>query len=114
MSAFVIFFGVTNTNRGYKNECKMKPQARRFVRYSSKPGTNPQSAIIRRSCSTVMPDVVSMSPEIAAFAPERKQAFPLSGISCLPPASRIVASGSKNRNRAIVRQISGYLSGGWF
>lgn len=75
---------------------------------------NPQSAIICRSVSIVMPDVVSISPDMAALAPERKQAFPLSCIKPLPPASRMAALGNRNLRIAMLRRISLYLRGGWF
>ena len=58
-------------------------------------------AIVRRSISIsvsiVYPAVVSMSPVIAAFAPEQKAPSPLSSISPLPPARRMNASGRINR-----------------
>ena len=61
-----------------------------------------------------IPAVVSMSPDIAAFAPERKTARPLSTSSPRPPAMRIAASGKMNRKSAAARRISSYASRGNF
>ncbi len=77
------------------------------VSHSNTPGTKPHSARSSISFSMEIPEVVSISPEMAAFAPDKKHAFPLSGSSPRPPASRIAALGSRNRNIAIVRRISG-------
>ena len=76
-------------------------------------GVNPHSSMIFISFSIEMPDVVSISPEIAALAPERKQDFPWSGIRPLPPASRMADLGSRSRKIATVRRISKGSSGVW-
>ena len=53
-----------------------------------------------------MPAVVSMSPVMAAFAPEQNAALPLSGSRPRPPASRSAAPGSRKRKTATVRSSS--------
>jgi uncharacterized membrane protein YdjX (TVP38/TMEM64 family) len=50
--------------------------------------------------------VVSMSPEIAALAPDKKHCRPLSERSPLPPARRMDAAGIKKRKTATIRHIS--------
>ncbi|MDV0443256.1 hypothetical protein McpCs1_06260 [Methanocorpusculaceae archaeon Cs1] len=58
---------------------------------------NPSSAIIFTSSVSPTPAIVSMSPEIAAFAPAVNNSLPESGRSPRPPAMRIFASGIRKR-----------------
>lgn len=55
--------------------------------------------------------MVSISPEMAALAPERKQLRPLSGRRPRPPARRMKASGRRKRNTATIRRIWSPVSG---
>ena len=58
------------------------------------------------------PDVVRKSPEINAFAPERKARSPLLPSVFRPAAHRIVCDGIINRKTASVRRISSAESEG--
>lgn len=50
------------------------------------------------SVSIDIPDVINISPEIAALSPDKKHFLPLSSNNTLPPASLIDALGTKNLN----------------
>ena len=54
----------------------------------------------------VTPAVVSMSPEMAAFAPDMKIFLPWSFMVFLPAAMRTKPSGMMNRTRATMRSCS--------
>ena len=70
----------------------------------------PTSKLIDKSISIspfmLLPEVVSISPVIAALVPERNAFFPESFINALPAASRIYISGFINLKIATVLRIS--------
>ena len=62
----------------------------------------------------MIPEVVSISPDIAALAPEINRDLPLSARRFLPPANRIAASGKIKRKIATVLRTSSVVSTGSF
>ena len=105
--AQLLYYKSSNVGLADVGACRSNKQSLRHAYSPSESATRyPSSRVVRISFSIVIPCVVSISPDIAEFAPLVNSALPLSGKSPLPPASLICPFGIIKRNMATIRRIS--------